>query len=506
MVDARSRLDLSERLAALTPEARATLRASVRRRQGLDGGNAIPRRAGGGAAPLSFAQQRIWFLEQWEPGGFTHNGARAYRLRGRLDEPALERALALIVDRHEVLRTVYIVEGREPMQVPLQAWSLDIPVVDLTSTSPEARDGELRRRMRELSRQPFDLTSDLMFRPTIFRLALEEHVLLVRLHHIAFDAFSDRIFLSELSSAYSRLSVGEEPTLPELAIQYADFAVWQREHLSEVRMEQLIGYWRARLDGAPPVLRLPTDGPRRVPQRHEGRHRPVSLSGSLMPAIVELGRAEGATPYMVLLAAFAVLLYRVSGKDDIVIGTPIANRGHVELQSIIGFFSNTVAMRLRLNGNPSFRELLARARETTVGAFTHQELPFERVVEELHPRRDPRYNPLFQVNFRAQAEEGMQLELAGLEVEPISFDIGFSRFDLALELRFESEAITGYIEYDLDLFEEATIDGLAAELKSMLGQLVAQPDRTILELDVQPRWLRASAPRMKPLRARSEPL
>jgi hypothetical protein len=497
VVDARSRPVLSERLAALSPEERAALAATMRRRQAEARARGIPRAARTGPAPLSFAQQRIWFLEQWEPGGFTHNGARAYRLRGRVDAAVLERALELIVERHEVLRTVYVVEAREPKQQPLEAWSVSLPIVDLASLPPAERERETERRLRELSREPFDLTTDLMLRATLFRLGPEEHVLLIRLHHIAFDAFSDGIFLGELSSAYSMLSTGEEPDLPELPIQYADFAVWQREHLAGPRMTELVDYWRSALGDAPSILRLPTDGPRRLPQRHEGRHRPVSLPGHLMPAITALGRAEGATPYMVLLAAFTVLLYRISGQDDVVVGTPIANRGQLELQSLVGFFSNTVAMRIRLNGNPSFREVLARARDTAVGAYAHQELPFERVVEELHAPRDPRFNPVFQVNFRAQAEERKPLELVGLEVEPISIDIGFSRFDLALELRFEPDAITGYIEYDLDLFEDSTIDGLAQELASTLEQLLAEPDRTILELNVQPRWLRSSPPPMK---------
>jgi len=480
----------------MSPEERAALAASMRRRLSQDSVNAIPRVANGGPVPLSFAQQRIWFLEQWEPGGFTHNGARAYRLRGRLDAAALERALALIVERHEVLRTVYVLEEREPRQQPLASWSISLPVVDLSTNPAAGRAEELERQMRRLSREPFDLTTDVMLRATLFRLAPEEHVFLVRLHHIAFDAFSDRIFLSELSSAYSAFATEEEPALPELPIQYSDFAVWQREHLAGLRMTELVDYWRTALGDAPPILRLPTDGPRRLPQRHEGRHHPVSLPGSLMPAIVALGRAESATPYMVLLAAFAVLLYRISGQDDVVVGTPIANRGQVELQSLIGFFSNTVAMRIRLHGNPSFREVLARARETAIGAYAHQELPFERVVEELHVTRDPRYNPVFQVNFRAQAEERMPLELKGLDVEPLSIDIGFSRFDLALELRFEPETIGGYIEYDLDLFDDSTVDGLAAELATTLEQLVGNPDRTILELNVRPRWLRASPPRI----------
>ena len=476
--------DLSERLAAMSPEARAALEASLRARQqaAVRDGAVIRRRSDSGPVPLSFAQQRIWFLEEWEPGGFTHNGARAFRLTGPLDTAALAGALRTIVERHEVLRTVYVVYAREPRQRLLEDWNVTVSEVDLAMVDAESREDELRRQMRDLSRQPFDLTNDLLLRATLFHLGTGEHVLLVRLHHIAFDAFSDRIFLHELGTAYSALARGDEPELPELPIQYADYAVWQRDYLTGSRIQELIAFWRDALTGAPPVLRLPIDGVRRSPQRHEGKHRDVHLPGSLIPATAEIARSGGATPYMLLLAAFAVLLHRITSEEDVVIGTPIANRGHSELQSLIGFFSNTVALRIRLGGNPTFREVVRRTREAAVAAYAHQELPFERVVEELRVPRDPRYNPVFQVNFRALTEERPPLELAGIRAEPLSFDIGFSRFDLALELRYERDHIGGYVEYDVDLFEEATIDDLALELGALLEQVIGNPDRPILEL------------------------
>ena len=230
----------------------------------------------------------------------------------------------------------------------------------------------------------------------------------------------------------------------------------------------------------------------------------MRVNRRLIPGIGEVGRSAGGTPYMVLLAAFAVLLYRITGQDDIVVGTPIANRGRMELQSLIGFFSNTIALRIRVGGNPTFREVVARTREAAVAAYASQELPFERVVEELRVPRDPRYNPIFQVNFRAQTEQRPAFELAGVRAEPIWFDIGFSRFDLALELRYESDRIGGYIEYDLDLFRDSTIDGLAHELGAALQQLVGRPDRPVLELDVRPTSLRADGPRQGAI-PRSEP-
>jgi hypothetical protein len=487
VTDPRPRLD------ALSPEKRALVERSLkRRREAARNVAPIPRRTESGPAPLSFSQQRMWFLDQWEPGSFTHNGARAFRLTGPIDVSALERALVRIVQRHEVLRTVYILQNREPRQRALEEWELRLDLVDLRSVVDAERDDELARRLRSLSRQPFDLSSDLMLRPTLFRLGTDDHVLLVRLHHIAFDAFSDRIFFGELEALYSAFTPLEEPP-----IQYADYAVWQREHLSGAHLTRLVEHWREELSGAPPLLPLPIDGTRHSPQRHEGRHHEISLPAETARAVVEFGRSVGATPYMTLLAAFAVLLYRVSGQDEIVVGSPIANRGRPELDRLIGFFSNTVALRVRLTGNPSFREVVRRTRETALGAYAHQDLPFERVVEELQVERDPRYNPIFQVNFRAQAEERQPLQLPGVTATPLSIDIGFSRFDLALELQLREDGIGGYIEYDLDLFEEATIVALASELESTLGQLVGAADKSILQLKVQPRWRSAGTPRRR---------
>jgi hypothetical protein len=478
--------DLSSRLETLSPEKRALVERSLKQRRA--GGGQILRRGERGPAPLSFAQQRMWFLEQWEPGGFTHNGARAFRLRGRLDLGALEHALAAMVDRHEALRTVFFLEGREPRQRVLEDWTIRLDVVDLSPLDASARETELASRLRDLCREPFDLTSDVLLRPTVFRLGADDHVLLLRLHHIAFDAFSDGVFFGELARLYTARVSGSDAGLDELPIQYADFAVWQHEHLAGAHLEQLVRYWRDELKGVPQLLQLPVDGTRHSPQRHEGRHHPLSIEGGLAADIVAFGRSVGATPYMTLLSAFGVLLYRITGQDDVVVGSPIANRVRPELERLVGFFSNTVALRLRLGGNPSFREVVQRTRATSLQAYAHQELPFERVVEELQVPRDARFNPVFQVNFRAQAEERRPLELPGVDATPVSIDIGFSRFDLALELQLQGDRVGGYIEYDLDLFEDETITALATDVESALEQLTRNPDRSLLELKLDPRW------------------
>lgn len=468
----------------LSPAKRALLeRALLRRRESAGSEVTIPRRPMPGPAPLSFAQERMWFLEQWEPGAPTFNGARALRLRGDLDRDALERSLRSVIQRHESLRTV-IVPGAEPLQTVLDASSFALSVLP---GPPAGGEHDLEDLLRELSREPFDLTSDLMLRATLVELGTEDHVLLLGMHHIAADAHSDRVLFSELTECYEADRGGRAPNLPELPIQYADYAVWQRTRLQGERLEELRAYWARTLEGAPELLRLPTDRQRLAVQGHEGSQHRILLDRRLADELLALGREEGATLFITMLAAFTTLLYRLSGEEDIVIGSPIANRNNLELQGLIGFFSNTIALRTRLGGNPSFREVVGRARATALGAYAHQELPFEKVVETVAPKRDPGHNPLFQVNFRAQATERPVLVLSGIEVEPIALDIGFSRFDLALELELGPQALAGYFEYDRDLFDIGSIMGFEESLRALLAQVVENPDIPVLALAHGPR-------------------
>jgi hypothetical protein len=469
-------------LDTLSLRQRALVESALARRRQASGAPAISHRSEAGPAPLSFSQQRIWFLEQWEPGAPTHNGVRVFRLRGPIDADLLGAAFALVVERHESLRTVIAVENREPVQIPLTEWSLELPTIDLSGTPDATRDAQLRELLRSLAREPFDLTRDLMIRTELVRLGPDDHVLVVRLHHIAFDAFSDRILFGEVNSAYASLREGKAPELPELPIQYADFALWQRERLRGETLSGLVEYWRDQLAGAPPLLRLPTDRPRRPVQRHEGAHLEFALPRKLAEDVVALARKEGVTVFMALEAAFATLLYRLTGMDDIVVGTPIANRNETELGGSIGFFSNTIVLRNRLGGNASFREVLRRTRETAVSAYVHQDLPFDKVVEALRLPRDPSYNPIFQVNFRAHAGDRLGPEFPGVEASPMFVDIGFSRFDLSLELQVQDDAITGYFEYDRDLFEPTTIEALVGDLETLLAGVLADPDLPILAL------------------------
>ena len=455
---------------------RALLLAELQeRRRAAAGATSIPRRADTGPAPLSFSQQRMWFLDQWEPGAPTQNAARAIRIHGELDVDALAQAFTSVVERHTSLRTVFVLHNREPRQVVLEQWSLDLPVVDLSS-SPE----ELAGRLRDLSREPFDLSADLMIRTTLFRLGAQEAVLLLRLHHIAADAFSDSVLMGEVAAIYRSLREGVPPELPELPIQYADFACWQLERIRGKLLDELVAYWTNELRGAPELLPLPTDRPRRRVQRHEGGRHEVQLSAEVAADVRSLARQEGCTAYMVLLAVFSTLLYRLTGVDDVVVGSPIANRTATELTPMIGFFCNTVALRTRLDGNPSFRQVCRRVRATALGAYQHQELPFERVVELLNIPRDPAYNPIFQVNFRAIDGARQPLALVGTETSLVPVDIGFSRFDLALELHVDADGVAGYFEFDRDLFDAPTVARFAADLDALAEQVLADPDLPIL--------------------------
>jgi hypothetical protein len=468
----------------LSPAKRALLERALReRRQAAAASTGIPRRRERGPAPLSYSQQRMWFLQQWEPDAPTFNGARAIRLRGQLDAGALEAGLATILERHESLRTVVVGAG-DPRQVVLDSWSFELPVIRLAESGAPATDIALSALLRQLSREPFDLASDLMLRATLIELSDREHVLLIRMHHIAADAHSDSVLFGELTELYNARLDDRAPQLPELTIQYSDFAVWQRERLRGSRLDGLVSYWTRQLENAPALLRLPTDRPRRAVQRHEGAHLELALPRTLVAPLVALGRAEGDTFFMTMLAVFAVLLYRISGEPDIVLGSPIANRNDLELAPLIGFFTNTIALRTRLDGNPSFRQAMRRARESALGAYAHQDLPFEKVVEALRPKRDPSYNPLFVANFRAQATERPALALTEIEAEPIPVDIGFSRFDLALEVELREHVLTGYFEYDRDLFDPHSVSELVEDLSALLAQVGEHPDASILALNL----------------------
>ncbi|MGK3964938.1 amino acid adenylation domain-containing protein [Sorangium sp. So ce118] len=425
--------------------------------------------------PLSFAQQRLWFLDQLEPESATYNVPAALRLRGALDPRALSRAIAAVVRRHEVLRaTLHAVDGR-PVQrfgAAPDAWPL--PLVDLAELPAPAREASLQRRASEEASRPFDLEEGPLLRASLFRLAPDEHALLITLHHIASDGWSLGVLARELTAAYEALAREEEPPLRPLPVQYADYAVWQRQELTPEVLQAEREIWRQRLDGAPPIA-LPTDRPRPAARSSRGRTHRFALPRDLAAALRRRSQELGATLFMTLLAAFEALLHRHSGQEDFCVGTPVAGRGRTELEPLIGLFVNTLVLRARLDGDPTFEELVGRVKADALEAYAHQDLPFELVVDALAVERDLSRNPLFQVMFALQNVPPPALALPGVEVSPVELDMEQARFDLTLFLTESGEAIDGAIEFDLDLFDPATIARLAGHYETILRAVAADP-------------------------------
>ncbi len=444
-----------------------------------------PAAARSGGTPLSFAQERLWFLDHLEGGnGSVYNMAFAVELSGPLDAPALERALVEIVARHEALRTTFAIRDGKPVQVVSPDPTLRLVVVELGSAPPEAQTDEVRRRSGEAAREPFDLAAGPLIRATLLRLGGGSHVLLLTVHHIVFDGWSMGIFQRELRALYEAFSGGGGAQVPPPALQYADFALWQREWLRGTVLEEQLGYWRRRLEGAPRLLELPGDRPRPAVQSYRGALHRTELGVELTGRLHELGREAGCTLFMTLLAGFSALLGRYTGERDVVVASPIANRNRVELEEIIGFFVNTLVLRMDLEGDPPFGGLLARARETATGAYDHQDLPFERLVEELRPERNLSHNPLAQVSLVLQNAPEGEFELAGLRAGLLETHTATTKFDLTL---FVVDGVAGLEctwEYATDLFDGTTVARMAAHFRNLLEGAVAGPERPVWELPV----------------------
>ena len=398
-----------------------------------------------GALPLSFAQERLWFLDRLEPGSTAYNIPVAWRLGGALDEAALERELSEIVRRHEALRTVFAEVDGAPVQVVAPFGGFTLPVEDLSGLGEADREAAVRRRVGEEAGRPFDLSAGPLFRAALLRLGAEEHVLLLSMHHIVSDGWSMGVLFRELSALYGAYRDGGESPLPELPVQYADYAVWQREQLEGEVLDRQLAYWRERLAGAPELLELPTDHPRPAVQTYRGASVPVELSPELLERLQALGRSEGATLYMMLLGAFQVLLGKYGGGEDVVVGSPIAGRTRGEVEELIGFFVNTLVLRTDLSGDPSFREVLGRVRDVTLGAYEHQELPFESLVAELQPERSLSHSPLFQVMFTLQnaGGGGAGSALPGLSAGGVDAELESAKFDLSLSLAATARGLRG---------------------------------------------------------------
>ncbi|MBD0373583.1 MAG: amino acid adenylation domain-containing protein, partial [Pyrinomonadaceae bacterium] len=435
--------------------------------------------------PVSFAQQQLWFLDQLAPGRPVYNLPGAVRFKGRLGVRALEESLNEIVRRHEILRTNFqVIDGQPAQVVAAEASHRTLPLIDLRDLPPEKREAEAQRLSVKEGRRPFNLAHDALLRSKLLRLAEDEHLLLLNSHHIVSDGWSLGVFLRELVALYEAFSNGRPSPLPELSIQYGDFAVWQRESLSDDLLKHDLDYWKQQLGGELPLLELPFDHPRPPVQTAHGARQEIFLDKSVTSALKALGQRTEATLFTVLLAALKVLLYRYAGQTDIIIGTPVAGRNQTETENLIGLFVNTLVLRTELSSNPDFIEVLRRVREVTLAAYEHQDVPFEKLVEELQPERDLSRMPLFQVMFAFQNAPLPSLELSDVSLELLEVDLGTAKFDLTLNLSETSDSLNGYFEYNTDLFEAETISRLSEHFQTLLQSIIADPRTAIDSLSL----------------------
>jgi amino acid adenylation domain-containing protein len=449
-------------------------------------GDAIPRlpRSSAQSFPLSFAQQRIWFLEQLNPGSASYNVPSAFFLKGPLRLDCLEASLAQVIRRHETLRTTFFAVDGEPQQRIAEQQAPYLELVDLAHVLVEQRYSEAVRMATEEARKPFDLVKGPLLRTSVYRLGDEEHLLLLVMHHIVTDGWSLQILFRDVGSEYGRLVTGTANQSPELSIQYFDFAIWQRKALETGQLEKQIAYWRRRLEGAPPVLQIPTDRARPAVQTFTGKIESDVLAPALARALDELSRHEGATLYMVLLAAFQILLWRYTAQTDIVVGSPIAGRNRSQLEDLIGCFINTLALRCDLSGEPTFRELLQRVMNTALEAYENQDVPFDRLVEELKPERELSHSPLFQAMLMLQSTPSAASKFHGLEVTPLEINSGTAKFDLTVCVIQRPEGLRVGINYNSDLFESAAVRRMLGHFRTLLEEITSHPGRRISQLNL----------------------
>ncbi|HEY0733742.1 MAG TPA: amino acid adenylation domain-containing protein [Herpetosiphonaceae bacterium] len=463
--------NLSKRLAALSPQKRALLVRALEAK-GVEFGS----------FPLSYGQQRLWFLDQLEPGTSAYTIYASFRFIGDLKIDVLAQSLNHIVHRHASLRTTFPTIDGQPIQVIVPTLKLNLPRTDLRHLPEAEREAEVKRLVLDLAQVPFDLADGPLIRAHLFELAADDHVLLLTMHHIVSDLWSMGVFLREMTEIYTALADDQLPSLPELSIQYADFASWQRQWLQGEVLQQQLDYWKQQLAGAPPSLDLPLDHPRPEVQSLEGARQAVAFGKTLSGELNELSQREGATLFMTLLAAFNTLLYRYTRQEDIVVGLPIANRNRAEIEGLIGYFLNTLALRTSLEGNPTFRELLRQVRTTALDAYANQDLPFEMLVDELDLERDLTRTPLFQVLFVFQNAPMTPLDLPGLTVRPVGMETPWSHFDLSLWMSEGRDGLNASIAYNTALFEDATIARMAEHFRMLVESIVRNPDQRVLDL------------------------
>jgi amino acid adenylation domain-containing protein len=486
--------DLSERIAGLSQEKRDLFkRLLAQKGVTLSRLPIVPRKKTTDPLPLSFAQQRLWFLDQLEPSTSSYNIFDTLTFTGPLDTTALASALNEIVRRHEVLRTCFETLSGQPVQIVSASLSLSLPVIDLSELESIEQEAEVSRHSTAEAQRPFNLSRCPLLRATLLRLSNEHHLLLLTMHHIISDGWSLGIFNTELQTLYAAYAAGQQSPLPELSVQYADFALWQREWLRGEVLEEQLSYWKRQLAGAPAVLELPVDRARPAVQTSKGASQTRALPRGLSESLKSYSQREGVTLFMTLVSGFKALLYRYTGQSEIVIGTPIANRTRAELEGLIGFFVNTLVLRTRMEAEESFSGLVKRVREVALGAYAHQDVPFEKLVMELQPERDMSRNPMFQVTFQLSVEtDSIEDASEALEREHEEFSDegesetevvkGAAKFDLAFNVWEGRRGLRVQVDYNTDLFEDATISRMMSHFQSVLEGAVADPARPVSRL------------------------
>jgi amino acid adenylation domain-containing protein len=474
-------------ITTLTPEQRALLELRLRQRRAASAGPAqvIERAARDtDTFALSFGQQRLWFVQRLSPDSYVYNIPHALRLEGRLDLGALEAALTEIVRRHEILRTTFVVRDGEPVQVVGPPRGVALEVEDYTRLDDAEREAEVLRAATQRARAVFDLERGPLFRAYVFRLAPDEHVLLICMHHILSDGWSLGVFYRELEALYAAFAEGRPSPLEELPIQYVDFAVWQREYLKGEALERQVEYWRQQLSDSLTPLELPTDRPRPAIQTFVGATESKLLPARITTELEELSRQTGATMFMTTAAVYQMLLHLYTGRPDVVIGTATANRTRAEFEALIGFFTNTLVLRTDFSGNPTFRELLGRVREAALGAYSHQDVPFEKLVEEIEPKHNLSYSPLFQATFLFEEAESQPIKLPGLRVRAFHLEGASAKWDLSLAVVDTRQGLLAMLDYNIDLFEPETIRRMLGHLEQLLETIVADPDARVSQLSL----------------------
>ncbi|KOP26731.1 thioester reductase [Hapalosiphon sp. MRB220] len=432
--------------------------------------------------PLSFAQQRLWFFDQIEPGSPSYNLPRSIRLQGKLNIDALSASLNEIIKRHEILRTSFAISNEQPIQVISPSVSLQLPLIDLQQIPQQQREAELYRLAKEEAQTGFEITQAPLLRTKLLRLDAEDYVILLTLHHIVSDGWSTDILIREVGALYTAFCAGRPSPLPQLPIQYADFAVWQRQWLEGEGLKNQLAYWQQQLSGELPILQLPTDRPRPTVQTYVGKTLSFVLPTSLNEGLKNMSKQEGVTLFMTLLAAFKTLLYRYTNQTDILVGSPIANRNRAEIENLIGFFVNILVLRSNLSGNPTFRDLLKQVREVALGAYAHQNLPFEKLVEEIQPERNLSHNPLFQVMFVFQNVPRTALELPDLNLSVLDVNSETATFDLCLTMEESEQGLRGDLEYNTDLFDAERMNRLVGHFQTLLEGIITNAEQCLSDL------------------------